>query len=159
MILRFLAGALLCVLMLHGAGAKPLRMPAGLQKVLADGAERAIGSDLIVRARSYLGTNPTGWRRLWCARFMAMIAPRKAAHLRNPNSARAWVHAGRRLRSCRVGAIAVMARGPRGGHVGVVTSCGRRGPTVVSGNHGHRVGEGRYSSRRVLAYVDPRPGS
>jgi uncharacterized protein (TIGR02594 family) len=160
MILRLLAGALLCVLSVHAVDARPRRpMPPALHRVMAEGAGRTVGYALISRARSYLGTNPTGWRHVWCARFMAMIAPGKAAHLRNPNSARAWVHAGRRLRSCRVGAIAVMARGPRGGHVGVVTSCGPRGPTVVSGNHGHRVGEGRYSERRVLAYVDPRPGS
>lgn len=128
----------------------------GLRRVMAEGAGRAIGYNLISRARSYVGTNPTGWHRLWCARFMAMIAPRRAARLRNPNSARAWVHAGRRLRACQVGAIAVLARGRRGGHVGVVTACGPRGPRIVSGNHGHRVGEGEYSARRVLAFVDPR---
>lgn len=134
-------------------------IPPGLRRVMAEGAGRAVGYKLIARARSYLGTNPTGWRRLWCGRFMAMIAPRKAARLRNPNLARAWVHAGRRLHRCRVGAIVVMARGRRGGHVRVVTACGPHGPTVVSGNHGHRVGEGHYSARRLLAYVDPRAGS
>lgn len=130
-------------------------MPAGLQKIMAEGAGRAIGYNLVSRARSYMGTNPTGWRRLWCARFMATIAPRAAARLRNPNSARDWIHAGRRLSHCEVGAIAVMARGRRGGHVGVVSACGPTGPTVVSGNHGHRVGEGVYSAARVLAFVDP----
>jgi uncharacterized protein (TIGR02594 family) len=121
---------------------------------MAEGAGRAVGfgSDLISRARSYMGTNPTGWRRVWCAKFMGMIAPWAAARLRNPNAAKAWLAAGPHLSGCQVGAIAVLGR-RGGGHVGVVTACGPHGPRIVSGNHGRRVGEGEYSGRRVIAYV------
>lgn len=111
-------------------------------------------SDLVSRARGYLGTNPTGWRALWCGRFMALIAPRAAAKLRNPNMARDWAELPHT--SARIGTIVVLSRGRRGGHVGVVTGFDPRGnPIVVSGNHNKRVGEGVYDRRRVLAYVSP----
>lgn len=110
---------------------------------------------LVNIARSYMGTNPTGWSRVWCGRFMAMIAPEAARRVRNPNWARDWVEAGYNSRNCQVGSIAVLSRG-RGGHVGVVSGCTAYGPQIVSGNHGRRVGEGVYSERRVLAYVVPR---
>jgi uncharacterized protein (TIGR02594 family) len=110
------------------------------------------GFDLIARARAYIGTNPTGWSRVWCGRFMAMIAPEAARRIHNPNFARDWA----RLPhvSPHVGAIAVLARGRRGGHVGVVTGFDDRGnPRIVSGNHNRRVGEGIYPRSRVIAYV------
>lgn len=49
MILRFLAGALLCILSLHAAEARPRRMPIGLQRLLEEVAGRAVG---IVRSAS-----------------------------------------------------------------------------------------------------------
>ena len=56
-----------------------------------------------------------------------------------------------------VGAIAVMSRGKRGGHVGVVTGFDPSGnPIIVSGNHGRRVGESVYPASRIIAYVQPR---
>lgn len=110
-------------------------------------------SALVERARRYMGGNPTGWRHVWCGRFMAMIAPEAAARIRNPNMARDWVGAGRASNSCQVGTVAVLSRGRRGGHVGVVSACTAYGPQIVSGNHGHRVGEGVYPAGRVLAYV------
>lgn len=110
------------------------------------------GADLVSRARSYMGTNPTGWRRVWCGRFMAMIAPNAAARLRNPNVARDW--AALPHTSPHVGAIAVLSRGRRGGHIGVVSGFKANGdPIIVSGNHGHLVGEGGYPRRRVIAWV------
>lgn len=109
-------------------------------------------SDLLRRARRYLGTNPTGRAHLWCARFMAMIAPELAKRVRNPNLARDWAVLPKSPPA--VGAIVVLARGPKGGHIGVVSGFDHKGnPRVVSGNHGHRVGEGVYPKRRVLAYV------
>lgn len=114
---------------------------------------KSIGSSLVEKARAYLGTNPTGWKSLWCGRFMAMIAPLAAHHVKNPNLARAW--AVLRHIAPRIGAIAVLSRGS-GGHVGVVSGFDDRGnPRIISGNHGHRVGEGFYPKRRVIAYVDP----
>lgn len=113
------------------------------------------GSDLVARARSYLGTNPTGWRRLWCARFMAMIAPEAAKRVKNPDWARDWTAAGRRVSGPQIGAIAVMTR-RGGGHVGVVSGVDAKGnPIIISGNHGHRVAESVYRASRVVAYVVP----
>ena len=110
------------------------------------------GGDLVSRARLYLGTNPTGWSHVWCGRFMAMVAPNAAARLRNPNTARDWAALPRT--SPHVGAIAVLSRGRRGGHVGVVSGFSSRGdPIIVSGNHGRLVGEGTYPLSRVIAFV------
>lgn len=109
--------------------------------------------DLLARARAFLGRNPGGWKHpsLWCGEFMARIAPELARRLDNPAWARDWAdlpHV-----KPRVGAIVVLARG-HGGHIGVVSGFDRRGnPRVISGNHGHRVAEGVYSKRRVIAYV------
>jgi len=108
-------------------------------------------SALIDRARKYLGTNPTGWARVWCGRFMALIAPDLARRVPNPNWARDWA----RLPHVkpRVGAIVVLTR-RGGGHVGVVSGFDRRGnPVVVSGNHNRRVAESVYPKSRVVAYV------
>lgn len=109
-------------------------------------------STLVDRARQFMGGNPTGWSRVWCGRFMAMIAPNAAARIRNPNLARDWATLPQI--SPQVGAVAVLSRGRRGGHVGVVTGFTAGGdPIIVSGNHGRRVGEGVYSRSRVIAYV------
>ena len=114
---------------------------------------RSYSLGLVDRARSYIGTNPTGWRHVWCGRFMAMVAPDAAARVRNPNLARAW--ASLPHTSPHVGAIAVLSRGRRGGHVGVVSGFDARGnPIIISGNHGRSVGEGVYRASRVIAYVE-----
>lgn len=115
-------------------------------------ASHYAGGDLVSRARSYMHTNPTGWRRLWCGRFLAMIAPDAAAQVKNPNRARSWASLPRTSPS--IGAIVVMTRGKGGGHVGVVTGFDANGnPIVISGNHNNRVDEGVYPRSRVIAYV------
>lgn len=104
------------------------------------------GSGLVAAARAYLGTNPTGWTHVWCGKFMSMIAPSAAARIHNPNRAIEWAslpHV-----NCQVGAVAVLRH-----HVGVVSQCGGNAVRLVSGNHGHRVGEGDYSARRIVAFV------
>lgn len=133
---------------------EPEKRMGGLARVRARPSSvscAGAGGDLVARARACLGTNPTGWRDLWCARFMAMIAPAAAARVKNPNWARDWAalpHV-----PPQVGAVAVIARG-KGGHVGVVTGFDRRGnPIIVSGNHDGAVGEGAYPRGRVIAYV------
>ncbi len=112
----------------------------------------AVGdSGLLDKARAYLGTNPTGWRRLWCARFIAVIAPHIAAKVRNPNMAKAYLPlAGG---GCRPGALVVTSR-RGGGHIGVVESCNGGNPVTISGNHGRTVGRGTYSAGRVLGYIN-----
>lgn len=114
-------------------------------------------SGLVAAARRYIGTNPTGWRSLWCGRFMAMIAPAAARKVKNPNMARDWAK-GRlpQISSPQIGAIAVMTRGKRGGHVGVVSGIAKNGdPIIISGNHNRRVGEAQYPRSRIIAYVLP----
>jgi uncharacterized protein (TIGR02594 family) len=63
---------------------------------------------------------------------------------------------GRRVGGPQFGAIAVMSRGNRGGHVGVVSGIDRNGnPIIISGNHNRRVGVGVYPRGRIYAYVIP----
>ena len=63
---------------------------------------------------------------------------------------------GHRISEPEVGAIAVLTRGKRGGHVGVVSGVDEQGnPIIISGNHGQRVGEAIYPRSRVIAYVMP----
>lgn len=116
-----------------------------------------LGGDLISTARQYLGTNPTGWAHVWCGNFMRLLM-RVTGHpdLSSGNSARAWASYGHPLGGPQVGAIAVLARGRHGGHVGIVTAViDRRHIRIVSGNHGHRVGEGVYPTSLVIAYRAP----
>lgn len=108
-------------------------------------------TSLVAKARSYIGTNPTGRQSLWCAAFMALIAPRAARRVKNPNWARDWAalpHV-----PAQVGAIVVLTRGKGGGHVGVVSGFKGENPIVISGNHNRVVGEGVYPKSRVIAYV------
>jgi uncharacterized protein (TIGR02594 family) len=113
-------------------------------------------SDLVAEARRWMGTNPTGRSSLWCARFMNFVLKRAGYRGTGSDMARSFASYGRRISGPRVGAIAVLARGKRGGHVGVVSGLDSNGnPILISGNHGRRVGEGVYSRGRVIAYVLP----
>ena len=105
---------------------------------------------LIAKARKYLGTNPTGWRRLWCGRFMAMIAPQAAKKIGNPNLAINWAKLPRV--APRVGAILITRRNG-GNHVGVVIGFKNGNPITISGNHNRKVGIGVYSKTKIIAYV------
>jgi uncharacterized protein (TIGR02594 family) len=112
-------------------------------------------SNIVAEARRYIGGNPTGRSRLWCARFMNMVLKRSGHRGTGSDMASSFAHYGRRVSGPQVGAIAVMSR-RGGGHVGVVSGVDRRGnPIVVSGNHGRRVAESVYPRSRVYAYVMP----
>lgn len=115
------------------------------------------GSDVVSEARRYIGTgNPTGRARLWCARFMNMVLERSGYRGTGSDMARSFASYGQRVSGPQVGAIAVMSRGRRGGHVGVVSGIDVNGnPIVVSGNHNRRVAEAVYPRSRVYAYVIP----
>ena len=117
------------------------------------------GSSLVAEARRHIGRNPTGRATLWCARFMNMVLERSGHRGTGSDMARSFASYGRygtRVSGPQVGAIAVMSRGRRGGHVGVVSGVDAKGnPIVVSGNHGRRVAEAVYSKSRVYAYVVP----
>lgn len=120
--------------------------------MLAPAPATAQGSDLVAQARHYIGTNPTGWSHVWCARFMNMVLRQTGRKGTGSNEARSFAHYGHRIRGPRVGAIAVMGR-RGGGHVGVVSGIDKRGnPIIVSGN---TWGEGS-KRRRVMERVTPR---
>jgi uncharacterized protein (TIGR02594 family) len=115
------------------------------------------GSGVVAAARSYIGHgNPTGRGRLWCAAFMNLVLKRTGYQGSGSDMARSFSSYGQRISGPQVGAIAVMSRGRRGGHVGVVSGIDDRGnPIIVSGNHGNRVAESVYSRGRIYAYVMP----
>lgn len=109
---------------------------------------------LVVEARKYIGTNPTGRASLWCGAFMDLVLKR-TGHPGGGNLAKAYAHYGTRVTNPQVGAIAVMGR-RGGGHVGVVSGVDPNGnPIIVSGNHNHTVAESVYPAGRISAYVLP----
>jgi uncharacterized protein (TIGR02594 family) len=114
------------------------------------------GSSLVAEARRWMGGNPTGRSSLWCGNFMNFVLQRTGHPGSQSNQARSFASYGHRLTGPQVGAIAVMSRGRGGGHVGVVSGIDESGnPIIISGNHGHKVGEGVYSRSRIYAYVMP----
>lgn len=113
-------------------------------------------SDLVNEARRWIGTNPTGWNRAWCARFMNFVLKRAGYSGTGSDAASSFASYGRRVWGPQVGAIAVMTRGKNGGHVGVVTGVADDGRIMVlSGNHNKRVGIGHYQPSRIYAYRAP----
>jgi len=114
------------------------------------------GSSLISEARRYLGGNPTGRGSLWCARFMNMVLEKTGHRGTGSDMANSFAHYGTRVSGPQVGAIAVMSRGGRGGHVGIITGVDAQGnPIMISGNNGNRVREAPISRGRIYAYVMP----
>ncbi|MCF8476522.1 MAG: TIGR02594 family protein, partial [Pseudolabrys sp.] len=111
---------------------------------------------LVKEARKYMGTNPTDRKRLWCATFMNMVLAKTGYAGTNSDAAKSFAQYGHRISKPKVGAIAVLTRGKRGGHVGVVSGIDANGnPIIISGNHGRKVGEAIYPRSRVIAYVMP----
>jgi uncharacterized protein (TIGR02594 family) len=112
-------------------------------------------SDVVAEARRYIGGNPTGRGRLWCARFMNLVLERSGHRGTGSDMARSFASYGQRLPGPQIGAIVVMGR-RGGGHVGVVSGIDADGdPIVVSGNNGNRVREAVLSRSRIYAYVMP----
>ena len=114
-------------------------------------------ADPVSEARRWIGTNPTDRNNLWCARFMNFVLERSGYQGTGSDAAKSFASYGQRISGPQVGAIAVLTRGRNGGHVGIVSGIDASGnPIIISGNHGHQVGEGVYSRSRVIAYVLPR---
>jgi uncharacterized protein (TIGR02594 family) len=116
---------------------------------------------LVTEARKYVGTNPTTLSRRWCARFLNLVLNKTGYAGTNSDAARSFASYGRRINEPRIGAIAVLSRGKNQnlGHVGIVTGVDANGnPMIISGNHGHKVGEAVYPRGRVIAYVMPTSG-
>ena len=113
-------------------------------------------SNVVAEARRYLGGNPTGRGSLWCARFMNMVLQHSGYRGTGSDMANSFASYGQRLSGPQVGAIAVMGRGRRGGHVGIITGIDASGnPIMISGNNGNRVREAPISRGRIYAYVMP----
>lgn len=114
------------------------------------------GSGLVSEARRYVGGNPTGRGSLWCARFMNMVLQHTGHQGTGSDMASSFARYGTRVSGPQVGAIAVMSRGRRGGHVGIITGVDAQGnPIMISGNNGNRVREAPVSRGRIYAYVMP----
>jgi uncharacterized protein (TIGR02594 family) len=113
-------------------------------------------SNVVAEARKYLGGNPTGRGSLWCARFMNMVLQHSGYRGTGSDMANSFAKYGQRISGPQVGAIAVMTRGRRGGHVGIITGVDAKGnPIMISGNNGNRVREAPVSRGRIYAYVMP----
>jgi uncharacterized protein (TIGR02594 family) len=113
-------------------------------------------SNVVAEARRYLGGNPTGRGSLWCARFMNMVLQHSGYRGTGSDMASSFAKYGQRVSGPQVGAIAVMSRGRRGGHVGIITGIDAKGnPIMISGNNGNRVREAPVSRGRIYAYVMP----
>jgi uncharacterized protein (TIGR02594 family) len=113
-------------------------------------------SNVVAEARKYVGGNPTGRGSLWCARFANMVLQHSGYPGTGSDMASSFAKYGQRVSGPQVGAIAVMSRGRRGGHVGIITGIDASGnPIMISGNNGNRVREAPVSRGRIYAYVMP----
>lgn len=119
---------------------------------------RASGHRLVRISARYKGRNPTGRRYLWCMDFVNLTLRKAGKRTTRSRWARSALRIGRRTHA-KPGAIGVMPRGRRGGHVGIVVAvrgsrvllrggnqCGRRGA--------RRVCDRWYSKRRFIGFRD-----
>jgi uncharacterized protein (TIGR02594 family) len=106
-------------------------------------------------AERYLGSNPTGRASLWCADFVNLVERQVGRAGTGSRSAFSYLRYGHGVSDPQPGDIVVLGRRGGGGHVGYVMSMTPAGPKVISGNHGHQVAIGVYSSSRVVAYRRP----
>ena len=138
-----------------GPGIEQARAQALAEASDSPAAGFGLPSNVVSEARRYIGGNPTGRGSLSCARFMNMVLQHTGMRGTGSDMASSFAHYGQRVSGPQIGAIAVMGR-RGGGHVGVVSGIDASGnPIVVSGNHGHRVGESVYPRGRIYAYVMP----
>lgn len=111
----------------------------------------ASAGSLVSRMERDLGTNPTGWARVWCGQYLGMIA--RSLGMTPPAGfplAVAWARFGVPAHPA-PGMVAVMKH-----HVGVVRRVLDNGRVeIISGNHNRRVGIGVYPTNRVIAWRAP----
>jgi uncharacterized protein (TIGR02594 family) len=105
--------------------------------------------DPISTAMQYLGKNARQLGlppALWCADFMNMIFGGR------DRRAVSYAKRGAPAQHGCVGCVAVTKR-KGGGHVGIVKGYDSKGnPILISGNHGRKVGLGKYAKKAVIAY-------
>ncbi len=126
-------------------------MPFGKKSAGVGGFMKGAKAPWLKEAAKDVGTNPTGWSRQWCGRYMRTVMPNPISS----NRAIDWRHYGKGLKGPKVGAVAVMPH-----HVGIVQSFDDKSVTLVSGNHSgsagaRKVGVGRYARSRIVAYRWP----
>ena len=144
------------IAMRRGGGMATNANDGGMANSATSGGGFGGGSGLVSEARRYVGGNPTGRGSLWCARFMNMVLEKTGHRGTGSDMANSFAHYGTRVSGPQVGAIAVMSRGGRGGHVGIITGIDAQGnPIMISGNNGNRVREAPISRGRIYAYVMP----
>jgi uncharacterized protein (TIGR02594 family) len=136
------------------ASLQPSKMSPGV--VGLTGALRYADSPWLDHAINDVGTNPTGWKRVWCARSLNMWLQRSGKRGCGSDAAISCLEAGDRLPEPKVGAIAVLKH-----HVGIVTEINDRHVTLVSGNNRGRpgartVGISKYARASIVGYVWPR---
>jgi uncharacterized protein (TIGR02594 family) len=118
-------------------------------------ASSGSSSSLVMEARQFLGTKPSGMGSLWCARFMNMVLEKTGHKGTGSAMANSFASYGTRVSGPQVGAIAVMGR-HGGGHVGIITGIDSSGnPIMISGNNRNSVREAPVSRGRIYAYVMP----
>src|SRR5262249_33230368 len=150
-----LAATMLCFTAI-AAQAQPRKMnPAGSDPNPLTGALRDVVWPWLDDAMQDVGTNPTGWKRQWCARSVNLWLQKSGRRGCAGNTAISCLSAGRKLSDPQVGALAVMQH-----HVGIVKEVHENSVTLVSGNHSgmagnRRVGVGKNARCRVVAYVWP----
>jgi hypothetical protein len=132
---------------------QPSKMNPGVAGLT--GAMRYADSPWLDHAIDDLGTNPTGWKRLWCARSLNLWLQQSGKRGCGGDSAISCLEAGRRLPGPQVGAIAVLKH-----HVGIVKEIQDRHVVLVSGNNRGRpgartVGISKYARASVVGYVWP----
>lgn len=122
---------------------------------------REAGSSAISVAKRQIGTNPTGWKRLWCAVWLNQIEKKLGRPGTGSNLAKSYLSYGKRipLSHARPGDIVVTGR-KGGGHVGYFVADNGQTVTLISGNSGGRKGrrvvaQGQYAKSRVLGVVRP----
>ena len=132
---------------------QPSKMNPGVMGLT--GAMRYADSPWLDHAINDLGTNPTGWKRLWCARSLNLWLQQSGKRGCGGDTALSCLEAGRRLPGPQVGAIAVLKH-----HVGIVKEVQDRHVVLVSGNNRGRpgartVGISKYARASVVGYVWP----
>lgn len=138
------------------AGPSEQQAASSTSQTSSSSALASLGSSVVAEARRWIGTNPTGRKSLWCARFMNFVLKRVGMAGTSSDLAKSFASYGKPLPGPKVGAIAVMNRGRSGGHVGVVSGFDSHGnPIVISGNYSRRVAEAVFSRSRIYAYVAP----
>ena len=119
------------------------------QQPVGGGVASFGGGSVVAEARRWIGTNPTGHASLWCAYFMNFVLQRSGHPGTGSGLASSFASYGRRISGPQVGAIAVMSRGRRGGHVGVVSGIDR------TGQPDHHLGQPRPPRRGIDLFTRP----